>query len=229
LQGANSPRRLAPGGKLHEHYNHPSAAGGERRWARIVYQVQPPGPTTIGGHYGCSQTRTVGVWKRTVSAKSGQLARQESPARAARMPEPASWKERSWVKAWPLTDFLELGALAGSVPCARYHTRQIMWEWGLTRLNENVELVVSELMTNAVTASWLCDRPLPVRMWLMSDRARVQVLVWDGNPDPPLLVFPGDDTETGRGLFLVNAVSASWDWYTIPGMAGKVVRALVTD
>jgi hypothetical protein len=46
--------------------------------------------------------------------------------------------------AWPLRTFLELGALPGAVPCARLHTRQVLWEWNLTRLTESVELVVSD-------------------------------------------------------------------------------------
>lgn len=162
-------------------------------------------------------------------AKGGQLAQEEPPALAGATPLLASRQQGSRDAAWPLQDFLEFGALSGSVPCARYHARQILWEWGLARLSESVELVVSELITNAVSASSLCDRALSVRMWLMSDKARVLTLVWDANPDAPLLIKPKSDTETGRGLVLVNAVSAAWDWYPVPGMTGKVVRALVTE
>src|ERR1017187_3708362 len=54
---------------------------------------------------------------------------------------------------WPLQDFLELGALAGAVPCARLHVRQVLWEWGVLRsLGEGAELLVTELVTNAVKA-----------------------------------------------------------------------------
>jgi anti-sigma regulatory factor (Ser/Thr protein kinase) len=164
-----------------------------------------------------------------VIAKSGQLAQEQPPAVADPSPSLAPAQPGSRATAWPLQDFLEFGALSGSVPCARYHARQILWEWGLAQLSESVELVVSELVTNAVSASSLCDKALSVRMWLMSDKARVMTLVWDANPNAPLLVRPGDDTETGRGLVLVNAVSAAWDWYAVPGMTGKIVRALVTE
>ena len=37
---------------------------------------------------------------------------------------------------WPLRDFLELGALPGAVACARYHVRQVLWEWRLTDLSD---------------------------------------------------------------------------------------------
>jgi len=45
---------------------------------------------------------------------------------------------------WPLRSYLELAALPGAVPCARLHTRQVVWEWGLQELAETVELVVSD-------------------------------------------------------------------------------------
>ena len=54
---------------------------------------------------------------------------------------------------WPLRDFLELGALPSAVPCARLHARLVVQEWGLSTLADNVELVVSELITNALHAS----------------------------------------------------------------------------
>src|SRR6266567_5818044 len=54
---------------------------------------------------------------------------------------------------WPLRTSLELGALPGAVPCARLHTRQVLWEWGFAALVETIELIVSELVTNAIQAS----------------------------------------------------------------------------
>jgi len=52
----------------------------------------------------------------------------------------------------PLRSYLELGALPTAVPCARLHARQLVWEWGLDGLAESSELLVSELVTNAVQA-----------------------------------------------------------------------------
>ena len=54
---------------------------------------------------------------------------------------------------WPLRSSLELGALSSAVPCACLHVRHVLWEWGLTSLAERAELLVSELVTNAVTAT----------------------------------------------------------------------------
>ncbi|HEY5990606.1 MAG TPA: ATP-binding protein [Streptosporangiaceae bacterium] len=114
---------------------------------------------------------------------------------------------------WPLRSVIELGALPGAVPCARLHTRQVLWEWGQTGLSEAAELVVSELVTNSVTATQSIHSEFPVRLWLLSDNSRVLILVADASPQPPKRIEAVDDTEGGRGLLLVEAVSSHWGWY----------------
>ncbi len=132
---------------------------------------------------------------------------------------------------WLFRDTIELGALPGAVPCARLHARHVLWEWGriwpaLSRLGESVELLVSELVTNAVAVSRSADRILPVRLWLLADRARVAVLVWDRSTRPPVPLTPAQDAESGRGMLLVEAMSQRWDWYLTQEPDGKVVWAL---
>jgi anti-sigma regulatory factor (Ser/Thr protein kinase) len=109
------------------------------------------------------------------------------------------------------------------VPCARLHARQVLREWGLTAFSENSELAVSELVTNAMQVSRATAHYAPVRIWVVSDRAQVVILVWDVSALPPVLADPGDDAETGRGLFIVQAVSAQWGWDFLPELGGKVV------
>ena len=58
---------------------------------------------------------------------------------------------------WPLRSFLELGALPGAAPCARLHTRHLLGEWHQAALTASAELVVTELVTNAVKASQSLD------------------------------------------------------------------------
>jgi hypothetical protein len=124
---------------------------------------------------------------------------------------------------WPLRSHLELGALPSAVPCARLHAKQVLWEWGLDVLAEAVELVVSELVTNGVQASegmtgsrcrgrWTPGVP-PVRLWLCSDKQNVKEV----------------DLEAvgGRGLLLVETLSAKWGTYTPARSSGKVVWALI--
>ncbi len=131
---------------------------------------------------------------------------------------------------WPLHSFLELGALPGAVPCARLHAQQLLWEWGLAALTDSTELIVSELVTNAVQASRVTPQTAPVRLWLLSDKAQVLVLVWDPSPHPPVQTAISDETENGRGLLLVEALSEQWDWYYPPDEeAGKYVWAQITN
>src|ERR1035438_9222200 len=100
---------------------------------------------------------------------------------------------------WPLRSFLELGALPSAVPCARLHARQVVWEWGLAGLGDDVEILVSELVTNSVAVSRSLEQIWPVRLWLLSDKARVLVVVWDASPRPPTRVEADEYAESGRG------------------------------
>lgn len=127
---------------------------------------------------------------------------------------------------WPLQDFLELGALASAVPCARLHARQVLWEWGLTSLGESAELLVTELITNAVKASRAVMQASSVRLWLVSDLAQILILVWDASPQPPVRVDASGEAENGRGLMLVEAISEQWGWYCPDDRDGKFVWAV---
>jgi len=104
----------------------------------------------------------------------------------------------------------------------------MLWEWGFTPFTERVELLVSELLTNAVNASRTLEWITPVRFWLLSDEASVLVLVWDGNPQPPVRIDTSELDEHGRGLLLVEALSDQWDWYVPREIGGKVVTALIS-
>ena len=129
---------------------------------------------------------------------------------------------------WPLRSYLAFGALTSAVPCARLHTRHVLREWGLRAMRESVELVVSELVTNAIKAAQAMEWPFPVRLWLLSANTRVLVLVWDGNPQPPVHMAATDEAESGRGLVLVEALSQNWGWYAHAELGGKVIWALVS-
>ena len=134
---------------------------------------------------------------------------------------------------WPRRTFLEFGALPGAVPCARLHARQVMWEWGLAQLSEDTELVVSELVTNAIRAAASLaslGSVAPVRMWLLGNSARVLVLVWDACPQPPIRLHAGQGVEGGRGLLLVEALSDQWDWCAVQRPeGGKIVWAAISS
>src|SRR6266567_5177115 len=113
--------------------------------------------------------------------------------------------------------YLELGALPTAVPSARLHARLVVGEWGLEGLADDVELIVSELVTNGVqaagglTGSWWQGRWIPgvppVRLWLQADGSRVLVQVWDGSDKMPERQESESDRERGRGLLLVENLS----------------------
>jgi len=120
---------------------------------------------------------------------------------------------------------LDLGALPTALGCARAWTRQILWEWRLVRLSDTAELIVSELTTNAVLASRGAGRPF-IRLTLTLDRGELAILIRDFCPGAPQARSAGADDETGRGLFLVQAISGRSGWYPADdGAPGKVVWA----
>jgi anti-sigma regulatory factor (Ser/Thr protein kinase) len=126
---------------------------------------------------------------------------------------------------WPPHTYLELAALPTAVACARLHARNMLWEWGLDWLAPDAELLVAELMTNAVKATAPGDGAV-VRLRLSSDSTQVLIEVWDAEPWRSAAADQGEDgtpAETGRGLFLVAALSARWDWYPTEEPSGKVV------
>jgi hypothetical protein len=98
-----------------------------------------------------------------------------------------------------------------------------MWEWGLSDLDEAAELVVSELVTNAIQASAGLSRDVPgaeedlgvpsIWLWLASDGRQLVVEVGDSSPRTPLPAETEHDVEGGRGLLLVETASRRWGCY----------------
>ena len=66
----------------------------------------------------------------------------------------------------------------------------------------------------------------PVRLWLESDRERVLVEFLDGNDQMPERQEPELDAEHGRGLLIVESLSAKFGVYRPERGGGKVVWAL---
>ncbi len=90
-------------------------------------------------------------------------------------------------------------------------------EWGLSELGFATELILSELITNA-----LRHGSGPVRMRLLYDHT-LTCEVWDGSSTAPHLRYAATTDEGGRGLFLVAQLSEHWGTrYTAEG---KVIWA----
>lgn len=129
---------------------------------------------------------------------------------------------------------LEMTAWPSAVPCARHHARQLLWDTGFKEFMEPVELLVSELVTNAVRACGGLDEQSRdvgharsvIRLWLSVEADSVLVLVWDASPARPQRQELRPSADSGRGLYLVELLSAAWGCFEIDGQPGKVVWAL---
>jgi anti-sigma regulatory factor (Ser/Thr protein kinase) len=133
---------------------------------------------------------------------------------------------------WPVHSHLPFAALPLAVSCARLHVRWMCLEWGLGSIADTAELLVSELMTNAVQASGrlktradLAIVPV-VNLWLVSDGTSLVIHVWDASDEMPVLKDFTADDEEGRGLMLVEALGKEWGAYR-KAEGGKVVWVMI--
>ncbi|MPY34717.1 SpoIIE family protein phosphatase [Streptomyces adustus] len=98
---------------------------------------------------------------------------------------------------------------------ARRLTHRTLRRWGLESLLESTELLVSEVVTNAVRCA---SRPISLRL-LRTDVLRCEVT--DDSPQAPRMRCAEVDDEGGRGLYLVNQIARRWGSTRLS--AGKVV------
>lgn len=98
---------------------------------------------------------------------------------------------------------------------ARRLARRALARWGLEELSDSVELLVSEVVTNAVRYA---SRPVTLRL-LRTDVLRCEV--GDDVPQLPRLRQARATDEGGRGLYLVNRLARRWGATRLS--TGKVV------
>ena len=94
-----------------------------------------------------------------------------------------------------------------AVPAARRFTSQaITQSGGHGDLLDKTQLLVTELTTNAVLHA-----RSPIRLSVTPGPDRVRVEVRDDDPRPLAAPSrPDPESERGRGLWLVDAISTSW-------------------
>ncbi|WP_354643066.1 SpoIIE family protein phosphatase [Kitasatospora camelliae] len=90
------------------------------------------------------------------------------------------------------------------VSVARRHAREQLARWDLHELTDATELIVSELVTNAVRYGIG-----PIRLRLIRDSGLI-CEVSDSNSTAPHMRLAHDTDEGGRGLFLVMRLSRRW-------------------
>ncbi|WP_329182270.1 ATP-binding protein [Streptomyces sp. NBC_01477] len=122
------------------------------------------------------------------------------------------------VSRWPLTAY--------SVGCARHELRAALSGWGLDHLADPAEIVLSELLTNAVRHA-RAPRGRLVETRYERQKHAIRIEVHDANDRPPQRRRPADDDEGGRGLALVDALTEQrWGVSSRQGV-GKLVWAVV--
>ncbi|MEU9860155.1 SpoIIE family protein phosphatase [Streptomyces sp. NPDC047971] len=115
----------------------------------------------------------------------------------------------------------DVEAAPSAVSRARADVTRQLTAWGLEELAFTAELVVSELVTNAIRYG----RP-PIRLRLIRDRA-VMCEVSDTSSTTPHLRRAGVSDEGGRGLFLVAQLAERWG--TRHARQGKTVWAELSE
>ncbi|MEW2513362.1 ATP-binding SpoIIE family protein phosphatase [Streptomyces sp. NPDC046870] len=113
----------------------------------------------------------------------------------------------------------ELGDDLAAVSQARRHVGAKLTEWGLEDAAPTTELIVSELVTNAIRHA----RP-PVRLRLILQGARLTCEVSDDSSTSPYLRQANTFDESGRGLFIVSQLARRWG--TRHDSRGKTIWAV---
>ncbi len=144
------------------------------------------------------------------------------------LPVPSAWWETPAVTCRPLSP------LAEEARNARQFVRDLLTRWGLGHLCDDAELIIAELVGNAVrhglrTAPRILPpgvEPAALRLCLLRRAGEVMLAVTDPSDQAPDPQTASSNGECGRGLQIVGALSYVWGWSPIEGN-GKAVWAVL--
>jgi hypothetical protein len=116
----------------------------------------------------------------------------------------------------------------GSPKTAREFTRRTFGAWNLEALYNDVVVVVSELVTNALCHGLMGTSysalARPVQLVLLAREHRVLAAVVDPSDEIPAIASAKHFAEGGRGLRIVAVMSDAWGWVPFAS-GGKAVWA----
>jgi anti-sigma regulatory factor (Ser/Thr protein kinase) len=146
------------------------------------------------------------------------------------LPVPSAWWET------PAVASRALNARPEEARTARQFVRELLTCWGLEALAGDAEMIVDELVVNAVLHG---TRGSParggsgagmavLRLCLLRRAGEVMLAVVDPGTETPVPRKPDWIGESGRGLQIVGALSHVWGWSPIAGH-GKAVWAVLRD
>ncbi len=112
-----------------------------------------------------------------------------------------------------------LPAAPESARTARRQVRAALTMPGLRELAADAEAITSELVANAVQHA-----ASQAHVTLATTGRALVIVTGDSSPLPPAIHAAGRDAESGRGLAIINAITAGqWGWHR--SGAGKLVWA----
>ena len=127
---------------------------------------------------------------------------------------------------------------------ARQFVRELLDRWRLGHLSDDAELIIAELVGNAVRHGLGSDRQsqqfragaagpassgggsFGMRLCLLRRGGELMLAVTDPSDAAPAPKAPSRTGESGRGLQIVGALSYVWGWSPIAGR-GKAVWAVL--
>ena len=146
------------------------------------------------------------------------------------LPVPSAWWET------PAVTSRTLSARPEEARAARRFVRELLICWGLEALADDAEMIVDELVVNAVvhgtraglTRGGPGGEMTVLRLCVLRRVGEVMLAVVDPGNETPMPRQPDWGGETGRGLQIVGALSHVWGWSPIGGH-GKAVWAVLRD
>jgi anti-sigma regulatory factor (Ser/Thr protein kinase) len=119
-----------------------------------------------------------------------------------------------------------LPSVPESVPMARFHVRAALGFHGLDEYADDAAAITSELVTNVIRH--VCGdgtETVGITVSRVRNPEAVTVVVSDSSPEGPAICEAPADSERGRGLRIVEALSAHWGWH--PEEGGKAIFAIL--
>jgi anti-sigma regulatory factor (Ser/Thr protein kinase) len=109
--------------------------------------------------------------------------------------------------AQQLRAVVELPATLRSAATARAVIRALLLGWGLKPIVDDAELVVSELVSNAVEHAPGSDT---YELEVVRRGTGVRIYLADGSSIKPVVAKLAHDRPRGRGMRIVEALTSSW-------------------
>ncbi|MFF7751525.1 ATP-binding protein [Streptomyces sp. NPDC007971] len=158
-------------------------------------------------------------------AKAAGTARPPGGEHLGRLPGPhGSDPLASGAGPAGLAATFELPPLPAAVGTARRVVRDLLTAWGAGEsVRDDALLLTSELVTNALVHA--AGERIVCRVHRAAHRVRIEVEDQNRGPAHPVPRRPGPDDQNGRGLLLVDALSAGWGVTVTDDRPARVVWA----